>query len=51
MVGVLVHCHAFLTFLHRVSVCIIRGCSPSKKGSTLKGENLLLQEQILSFKS
>ena len=24
---------------------------PSRKGSTLKGKNLLLQEQILSFKS
>ena len=29
----------------------LEGKSPSKMGSTLKGKNLLLQEQILSFKS
>ena len=31
--------------------CFPGGCHPSKSESTLKGKNLLMEEQILSFKS
>ena len=48
--------HDFPPFLQRettfvTSYLLPRGWSPFKRGSTLKGKNLLLLEQILSFKS
>ena len=55
--GVEVHLHVFLPFLSRETTFVtlftfIDGkICHSKVGSTLKGKNLLLEEQILSCKS
>ena len=38
-------------YYHRFLVCFLGKGSLFKVGSTLKGKNLLLEEQILSFKS
>ena len=53
--GLLVHCLVFLLFLDRettfVPLCFHGQQNPSSKVSALKEKNLLLKEQILSFKS
>ena len=53
--GLLVHCLVFLPFLDRettfVPLCFHGQQNLSSKVSALKEKNLLLKEQILSFKS